>query len=594
MNVLVSISLRNLVRQKRRNILLGSAIAFGMMILLLANSFSHGLSDVIFNRILRYTSGHVSVAFSQNGNMYRMLFKDGDRIMAIAKREIPDVSGIQEAIGIMARAIGNAATDNVIMVGMDPKASGSEKDKKDAAENFKMLTGSFKDISRTDVENPTLLAENKAKTLNVKCNDILRVRYQDIHGQNQAARLTVVGIFKPANIFMSAPIFLNLRDLKRLGGYGPHDIGQLYIILNKDPRKFAVGYADKLHAALEPGLAAAFGTMQFAKKNLPALALCFKNDSGMRALLDDSLKATASVQGRGQAPFFRDGIVLACGIAKALGVRAGDTCAFSYRPKYEAAADTEKLAVTAVLAPTHLVPDNSVLVNERRFYGFFYDHWPRPVDSIAGGAGLVPLKSNPIYGALAPEWLLLKRTKTTTEMQKQTKEVTKLRSNAFTVNVQSMYESASMVVNLEKALNLITFAAVMVLFFIILVGVVNTLRMTIRERTREIGTVRAIGMQKKDVRNSFLLETGFLALFSTVAGTILGFVAMAVLSLVKINAQDNPLGMLLVNGHLNFAPTLVAAVGYNILIVAIAVATAYFPARRASNLSAAAAFRHYE
>jgi ABC-type lipoprotein release transport system permease subunit len=593
MNVLVSISLRNLVRQKRRNILLGSAIAFGMMILLLANSFSHGLSDVIFNRILRYTSGHVSVAFSQNGNMYRMLFKDGDRMMAIAKKEIPDVSGIQEAIGIMARAIGNAATDNVIMVGMDPKAKGTEKDRKEAAENFKMLQGSFKDIERTDVENPMLLSESKAKALNVKYNDILRVRYQDIHGQNQAARLTVVGIFKPANIFMSAPIFLNLRDLKRLGGYGPHDIGQLYIILNKDPRKFAVMYADRLHAALEPGLAAAYGELHFVKKTMPALTLCFKNDSAMRVLLSDSLKAAQIAPGSKRNIFVNDGIVLAGGAATALGVKAGDTCRFSFRGKYDVVDDTEKLAVTAVLAPTKLVQDNCVLVNERRFYGFYYDHWPRPVDSTAG-AGLVPAKTSPIYTALAPEWLLLKRTKTTTEMQKQTKEVTKLKSRAFTVNVQSMYESASMVVNLEKALNLITFAAVMVLFFIILVGVINTLRMTIRERTREIGTVRAIGMQKKDVRNSFLLETGFLALFSTIAGTILAFVVMVVLSLVKINAQDNPLGMLLVSGHLHFAPTIVAVIGYNALIVAIAVATAFFPARRAANLSAAAAFRHYE
>jgi ABC-type lipoprotein release transport system permease subunit len=590
MNVLVSISLRNLVRQKRRNILLGSAIAFGMMILVLANSFSHGLSDVIFNRILRYTSGHISVAFSQNGNMYRMLFKDGDRMMAIAKREIPDISNLEEAIGLMARAIGNAATDNAIMVGVDPQ-KGSEDDRKAAEENFKMVTGSFFDLMRADVENPVLLAETKAKALNVKYNDILRVRFQDIHGQNQAARLTVVGIFKPANVFMAAPIFLWTKNLKRLGGYGPHDIGQLYILLTKDPKKYAVAYADKLHAALVPGIAAAYGTMSSATKNTPALTLCFKNDSLMRVLLTDSLKARSCVAGR--ELFNRDGVVLASGIAELLGAKTGDTCAFTYRPKYEDADFSQRLVVTGVLAPTGLVPGNAVLVNERDFYGFYYDHWPRPVDSTAA-AGMVPVTSNPIYGAMAPEWILLKRTKTTQEMQKQTKEISKLRSRAFTVNVQSMYESASMVVNLEKALNLITFGAVMILFFIILIGVINTLRMTIRERTREIGTIRAIGMQKKDVRNSFLLETGFLALFSTITGTALGFAAMAGLSLVKINAQDNPLSMLLVNNHLHFSPNIVATVFYNVLIVLIAVATAYFPARRAAEMSAAAAFRHYE
>jgi putative ABC transport system permease protein len=157
-----------------------------------------------------------------------------------------------------------------------------------------------------------------------------------------------------------------------------------------------------------------------------------------------------------------------------------------------------------------------------------------------------------------------------------------------------MYESASMVVNLEVALNLITLGAVMVLFFIILIGVVNTLRMTIRERTREIGTIRAIGMQKKDVRNTFLLETFFLTLFSIIAGILAAFAAMAGFSLIKINVQDNPIGMLLVNGHLNFVPTVIGTVSYTLLILAIAVVTAYFPAQRAANMSAASALRHYE
>jgi ABC-type antimicrobial peptide transport system permease subunit len=174
------------------------------------------------------------------------------------------------------------------------------------------------------------------------------------------------------------------------------------------------------------------------------------------------------------------------------------------------------------------------------------------------------------------------------------REIAKLKGRGATIDVRSMYESASAVLKLESALNVITFAAVIVLFLIILIGVVNTLRMTVRERTREIGTVRAIGMQKSEVRGAFLLETAFLGLFSAVAGTLLAFTAMTALTFVKFNLQDNPLGMLLVDSHLNFSPTVTGTISYIILIVCIAVATAYFPARRASNLSAAAAFRHYE
>jgi len=52
--------------------------------------------------------------------------------------------------------------------------------------------------------------------------------------------------------------------------------------------------------------------------------------------------------------------------------------------------------------------------------------------------------------------------------------------------------------------------------------------------------------------------------------------------------------MILVDGHLFFAPTVFAVLFFIILIVGIAVVTAYFPARRAARLSAADALRHFE
>jgi ABC-type antimicrobial peptide transport system permease subunit len=161
------------------------------------------------------------------------------------------------------------------------------------------------------------------------------------------------------------------------------------------------------------------------------------------------------------------------------------------------------------------------------------------------------------------------------------------------MDVATMYETASMVIKLEYALNLITLGAVLILFFIIQVGVVNTLRMTIRERTREIGTMRAIGMRKKDLRNLFLLETFFLSLFACAAGVLLAFAAMELLSLITFHTGSNPLGMLLVNSHLHFKPSLIGTGFYLLLILTIAVITAWFPARRASNLPPSEALRHF-
>lgn len=49
MKMLLNLSLRNLLRQKRRNIMLGVAIGIGVAILTMAGSFSRGISDIMFN-----------------------------------------------------------------------------------------------------------------------------------------------------------------------------------------------------------------------------------------------------------------------------------------------------------------------------------------------------------------------------------------------------------------------------------------------------------------------------------------------------------------------------------------------------------------
>jgi ABC-type transport system, involved in lipoprotein release, permease component len=596
MNVILKISLRNLFRQKRRNILLGSAMAFGTMILVLASSFSHGISDVLFNKIVVYVAGHVSVGFSENGNMYRQVFHDGDRMINIVKKELSDITQIQEALGIFGRAIGNGKSDNVIMVGVDLKQTINvkqsdevkRKELEEYKQNFKMVEGNFLDINNPNFENPVAVSVEKAKYLNIKKGDILRIRFSDINGQSQAARLNVVAIFKPANSFMSMPIFLEVAELKKLAGYGPHDIGQLYLRI-KDAKKFAVRDADKLHDAMQSMTAVIFGTMTFKAKNTQASVFGFKSDSVSHKLL---IKSLPLINGDTGIAFGKDGAVIAQPLAAQLGVKPGDSCAITYTTKYDPHAVTIKYPVKAVFKPANGINNNVLLVNEKSFYNAFYGNWPQ--DAQTSSSAYFLKKSDPLYSAFDPEWLLLKRARSTDEARKQMRDMASTKFKGAVVDVESMYEMASDVLKLEGALNLITFGAVMILFFIILIGVINTLRMTIRERTREIGTVRAIGMQKKDVRNSFVLETMFLGLFSAIAGTALAFLAMLGLSRIIFKADDNPLNMLLVNSHLNFVPSIGATVFYIVLIVVISVVTAYFPARRAARMSAADALRHFE
>ncbi|HEV3227750.1 MAG TPA: FtsX-like permease family protein, partial [Acidimicrobiales bacterium] len=59
---------------------------------------------------------------------------------------------------------------------------------------------------------------------------------------------------------------------------------------------------------------------------------------------------------------------------------------------------------------------------------------------------------------------------------------------------------------------------------IALLGIANTLRLSVYERTRELGLLRAVGMTKSQVRSSIRWESAIISLFGTVGGLVLGFV----------------------------------------------------------------------
>lgn len=64
-----------------------------------------------------------------------------------------------------------------------------------------------------------------------------------------------------------------------------------------------------------------------------------------------------------------------------------------------------------------------------------------------------------------------------------------------------------------------------ILFFVFViaaVGVSNTMLMSVYERTRELGMMRALGMRDREIRITFLIEAGGIGLIGALLGSILG------------------------------------------------------------------------
>ena len=83
-------------------------------------------------------------------------------------------------------------------------------------------------------------------------------------------------------------------------------------------------------------------------------------------------------------------------------------------------------------------------------------------------------------------------------------------------------------------------------------GLINALWMSVKERTTEIGTLRAIGMQKSKVLWMFLLESLLLSIFSTAVGLVLAGIFCQALNLLAIPIQSDAFKMFFMINHLFF------------------------------------------
>lgn len=86
------------------------------------------------------------------------------------------------------------------------------------------------------------------------------------------------------------------------------------------------------------------------------------------------------------------------------------------------------------------------------------------------------------------------------------------------------------------AVTWLSYILIGILLIIIAVGIMNTLWIAIRERTREIGTLRAIGMQRTRVLAMFLVESLTLSLAAALGGAVLGLVTCAAVNALHLHA----------------------------------------------------------
>jgi putative ABC transport system permease protein len=143
-----------------------------------------------------------------------------------------------------------------------------------------------------------------------------------------------------------------------------------------------------------------------------------------------------------------------------------------------------------------------------------------------------------------------------------------------------------------KVINMLKLVLLTILIAIVVTGIMNTMWIAIRERTREIGTLRAIGMQRWGVLRMFVLESFQMGVIGTVAGALGGTVVAMLINAARIRVPLS-VQLFLMSDRLHLSVHASTLVSASVWITIITTVAALYPAYRAARLRPVSAMSHF-
>lgn len=152
-------------------------------------------------------------------------------------------------------------------------------------------------------------------------------------------------------------------------------------------------------------------------------------------------------------------------------------------------------------------------------------------------------------------------------------DLTDVASSYVVLSVLDTEDFAAQLASQVNQILLILYALLGLSIIIAILGIVNTLALSVIERTREIGLMRAAGLGRLQLAGIITIESVLTAVFGTVVGVILGVAVAAVMPTVFDGV-----------GLTTLAIPWAQLAGMLVLAVAVGVLAALWPASRAARL----------
>ncbi|HDM31761.1 MAG TPA: ABC transporter permease, partial [bacterium] len=184
-----------------------------------------------------------------------------------------------------------------------------------------------------------------------------------------------------------------------------------------------------------------------------------------------------------------------------------------------------------------------------------------------------------IKSGLDPERMAQKIKKALTTIQKRKK------GQEIQYSVLTNEKAGSIAGSILTVIQVIVFAFASIAIVVGGIGIMNTMFTSVRERTREIGLMKAVGAKDSEILLIFLFEASIMGFLGGILGTFLGIIFAKIIEsygqvhpIFYFKASITP-GLILFGFFFSFFVGLISG---------------YFPAKRAATLKPAEALRYFE
>jgi ABC-type lipoprotein export system ATPase subunit/ABC-type lipoprotein release transport system permease subunit len=152
----------------------------------------------------------------------------------------------------------------------------------------------------------------------------------------------------------------------------------------------------------------------------------------------------------------------------------------------------------------------------------------------------------------------------------------------------SVMDTVAQIENLFRYLRIGLAVLGTIAFLIAVLGMINTLTVSLMERTREVGLLKSIGMRSNEVRRMFITESMLIAFFGGVSGVALGALFGFLISLIISGISMSSGGDYLAISKI----PLYLIAGVIFISVVIGFLTGLYPSKRAVRMSPLDALRY--